>query len=154
MDKESVVLGCGCEVYGDETEELKQRFRLLRLLIASTALSMPLLWDLPPHFQFVLATLLQFGPGLYFIRNAILGLKNRSLGTIETLNKKLTGHYRYYGIYGNWISLKKFYRYVKWELYKTKRRRDQSCWLTWQKFKEILRIYPLEWPRVYLKSAY
>ena len=80
MDKESVVLGCGCEVFGDEAEELKQRFRLLRLLIVSTALSMPLLWDLPPRFQFVLATLLQFGPGLYFIRNAIRGLKNRSLG--------------------------------------------------------------------------
>ena len=80
MDKESVVLGCGCEVFGDEAEELKQRFRLLRLLIVSTALSMPLLWDLPPRFQFVLATVLQFGPGLYFIRNAIRGLKGRSLG--------------------------------------------------------------------------
>ena len=80
MDKESVVLGCGCEVYGDEAEELRQRFRLLRLLIVSTALSMPLLWNLPPRFQFVLATLLQFGPGLYFVRNAIRGLKNRSLG--------------------------------------------------------------------------
>ena len=80
MDKESVVLGCGCEVFGDEAEELKQRFRLLRLLIVSTALSMPLLWDLPPRFQFVLATALQFGPGLYFLRNAIRGLKNRSLG--------------------------------------------------------------------------
>ena len=80
MDKESVVLGCGCEVFGDEAEELKQRFRLLRLLIVSTALSMPLLWDLPPRFQFVLATLLQFGPGLYFLRNAIRGLKSRSLG--------------------------------------------------------------------------
>lgn len=80
MDKESVVLGCGCEVYGDEAEELKQRFRLLRLLIVSTSLSMPLLWDLPPHFQFVLATVLQFGPGLYFLRNAIRGMKNRILG--------------------------------------------------------------------------
>ena len=80
MDKESVVLGCGCEVFGDEAEELKQRFRLLRLLIVSSALSMPLLWDLPPRFQFVLATLLQFWPGLYFLRNAIRGLKNRSLG--------------------------------------------------------------------------
>ena len=80
MDKESVVLGCGCEVFGDEAEELRQRFRLLRLLIISTALSMPLLWDLPPRFQFVLATLLQFWPGLYFVRNAIRGLKNRSLG--------------------------------------------------------------------------
>ena len=80
MDKESVVLGCGCEVFGDEAQELRQRFRLLRLLIVSTALSMPLLWDLPPRFQFVLATLLQFGPGLYFLQNAIRGLKNRSLG--------------------------------------------------------------------------
>ncbi len=48
MDKQSVVLGCGCEVFGDEAQELKQRFKLLRLLIASTALSMPLLWNLPP----------------------------------------------------------------------------------------------------------
>lgn len=74
--------------------------------------------------------------------------------TIETLNKKLVGHYRYYGIYGNWISLKKFYSYVKWELFKTKRRRDQSCWLTWAKFKEILKIHPIVWPKVYLASAY
>ena len=80
MDKESVILGCGCEVYGDEAEELKQRFRLLRLLIVSTALSMPLLWDLPPRFQFVLATALQFGPGLYYIRNVIRGLKTRTMG--------------------------------------------------------------------------
>ena len=67
--------------------------------------------------------------------------------TIETLNKKLEGHYRYYGIYGNWISLSKFYRYVKWELFRTKRRRDQTCWLTWAKFREILRIYPIAYPK-------
>ena len=74
--------------------------------------------------------------------------------TIDSLNKKLIGHYRYYGIYGNWISLKKFYSYVKWELFQTKRRRDQSCWLTWVKFKAILKIYPIAWPKVYLTSAY
>ncbi|MBQ6402373.1 MAG: HAD-IC family P-type ATPase [Oscillospiraceae bacterium] len=95
MDKESVVLGCGCEVYGDEAEELKQRFRLLRLLIVSTALSMPLLWDLPPRFQFVLATLLQFGPGLYFIRNAIRGLRNRSLGMDLLVALSTTAIYAY-----------------------------------------------------------
>ena len=95
MDKESVVLGCGCEVFGDEAEELKQRFRLLRLLIISTALSMPLLWDLPPRFQFVLATLLQFGPGLYFIRNAIRGLKNRSLGMDLLVTLSTTAIYVY-----------------------------------------------------------
>ena len=95
MDKESVVLGCGCEVFGDEAEELKQRFRLLRLLIISTALSMPLLWDLPPRFQFVLATALQFGPGLYYIRNAIRGLKNRSLGMDLLVALSTTAIYAY-----------------------------------------------------------
>ena len=70
MDKQSVVLGCGCEVFGDEAQELKQRFKLLRLLIASTALSMPLLWNLPPMVQLVFATALQLYPGMYFVRNA------------------------------------------------------------------------------------
>ena len=95
MDKESVILGCGCEVFGDEAEELKQRFRLLRLLIVSTALSMPLLWDLPPRFQFVLATVLQFWPGLYFLRNAVRGLKNRSLGMDLLVALSTTAIYAY-----------------------------------------------------------
>ena len=50
--------------------------------------------------------------------------------TIETLNVKLTGHYRYYGIYGNYIGLIKYFVYVRQELWKSKRRRDQSYWLT------------------------
>ena len=95
MDKESVVLGCGCEVYGDEAEELKQRFRLLRLLIVSTALSMPLLWDLPPRFQFMLATALQFGPGLYYLRNAIRGLRNRTAGMDLLVALSTTAIYAY-----------------------------------------------------------
>jgi Cu+-exporting ATPase len=82
-------------VYGDEAGELKQRFRLLRLLIVSAALSMPLLWDLPPRFQFVLATALQFGPGLYYIRNAIRGLKNRSLGMDLLVALSTTAIYAY-----------------------------------------------------------
>lgn len=53
--------------------------------------------------------------------------------TIRKLNKKMIGHYRYYGIYGNFIGLNKFYQYVKQQLYFTKRRRDQSLWLTWKK---------------------
>ncbi len=80
MDKQSVVLGCGCEVFGDEAQELKQRFRLLRLLIASTALSMPLLWNLPPLVQLVFATALQLYPGMYFVRNALRGLRSLTMG--------------------------------------------------------------------------
>lgn len=74
--------------------------------------------------------------------------------TIRLLNKKLVGHYRYYGIYGNYIGLKKFYNYIKWQLKATKMRRDQSGWLTWEKYYAILKIHPLEYPKVYLKSAY
>lgn len=74
--------------------------------------------------------------------------------TIRKLNIKLKGHYRYYGIYGNYMGLKKFHWYVMITLWKTKRRRDQSCWLTWAKYKAILKIHPLEYPRIYLKSAY
>lgn len=74
--------------------------------------------------------------------------------TIEKLNKKLIGHYRYYGIYGNLVGLIKFYKYVVRQLYFTKSRRDQSNWLTWRKLNRILRFYPIVYPKIYLKSAY
>ena len=74
--------------------------------------------------------------------------------TIEALNVKLAGHYRYYGIYGNYIGLQKYYKYVREELWKSKRRRDQTYWLTWRKYRDILKLHPLEYPRIYLKSAY
>lgn len=74
--------------------------------------------------------------------------------TIRKLNKKMIGHYRYYGIYGNFIGLNKFYQYVKQQLYFTKRRRDQSRWLTWKKLGQILKVYPIASPKIYITSAY
>lgn len=74
--------------------------------------------------------------------------------TIRKLNKKMIGHYRYYGIYGNFIGLNKFYQYVKQQLYFTKRRRDQSLWLTWKKMGQILKVYPIASPKIYITSAY
>lgn len=74
--------------------------------------------------------------------------------TTEALNVKLTGHYRYYGIYGNYIGLQKYYKYVRQELWKSKRRRDQTYWLTWRKYMNILKIHPLVYPKIYLNSAY
>ena len=64
------------------------------------------------------------------------------------------GHYRYYGIYGNYIGLIKYFVYVRQEVWKSKRRRDQSYWLTWKKYREILKIHPLETPKIYVTSAY
>lgn len=95
MDKQSVVLGCGCEVFGDEAQELKQRFRLLRLLIASTALSMPLLWNLPPLVQLVFATALQLYPGMYFVRNALRGLRSLTMGMDLLVALSTTAIYAY-----------------------------------------------------------
>lgn len=74
--------------------------------------------------------------------------------TIRKLNKKMIGHYRYYGIYGNFIGLNKFFRYVRQQLYFTKRRRDQSRWLTWKKLGQILKFYPIASPKIYITSAY
>lgn len=74
--------------------------------------------------------------------------------TIEKLNRKLIGHYQYYGIFGNGIGMIKFYKYVIRQLYFTKSRRDQSHWLTWKKFNKIIGIHKVVYPRIYLKSAY
>lgn len=74
--------------------------------------------------------------------------------TIRKLNKKMIGDYRYYGIYGNFIGLNKFYKYVRQQLYFTKRRRDQSLWLTWKKLGQILKVYPIASPKIYITSAY
>ena len=49
--------------------------------------------------------------------------------TIVALNVKRSGHYRYYGIYGNYIGLVKYFVYVRQEMWKSKRRRDQTYWL-------------------------
>lgn len=95
MDKQSVVLGCGCEVFGDKAQELKQRFKLLRLLIASTALSMPLLWNLPPMVQLVFATALQLYPGMYFVRNALRGLRSLTMGMDLLVALSTTAIYAY-----------------------------------------------------------
>ena len=73
--------------------------------------------------------------------------------TIEQLNRKLVGHYNYYGI-RELDKPKEILQLCKMGAFQDKRRRDQSCWLTWAKFKEITRIHPLEWPKIRLTSAY
>ena len=64
---------------GDEDWENLRRLRLLRALAVSTILTMPLVWDLAPRIQLVIATLVQFGPGQYFYRGALRALRGRAL---------------------------------------------------------------------------
>lgn len=70
--------------------------------------------------------------------------------TIELLNKKLMGHYRYYGISGNYKGLLKFYRYIKIALYKTLTRRSQRTYLTWRRYRMLIEKHPIAEPEIYV----
>src|SRR5712692_3838889 len=61
----------------------------------------------------------------------------------KTLNAKLRGHYQYYGRPTNYRSIWQFYRRVQriWKEWLGRRTRGER--LTWERFKEILRQFPL-----------
>ena len=65
---------------GEEEQEGAQRLALLRVLTASALLTLPLVWDIHPYAQFLLATALLFGPGRVFYRSAWHSLRSRALG--------------------------------------------------------------------------
>jgi RNA-directed DNA polymerase len=67
----------------------------------------------------------------------------------KTLNRKLTGHYVYYGISGNYESICKFYKYTKYELYRVLNRRHQKRSM---KFTDYLRIWEnyISKPKLYV----
>ena len=70
--------------------------------------------------------------------------------TIEVLNRKLIGHYRYYGISGNCESLVSFYKFIVATFYKTLTRRSQRAYLTWDRYYSLLRYYPIAKPKIYV----
>lgn len=57
--------------------------------------------------------------------------------TLATLNRKLIGHYNYYGVNGNYRSVNAFWWYVKGRLLWTLRRRSQKHRMTIQKFQSL-----------------
>jgi RNA-directed DNA polymerase len=61
----------------------------------------------------------------------------------ETLNRKLRGHYAYYGVTGNARALSRFLRMVERAWRKWLSRRSRSASLTWPQFKHLLHHYPL-----------
>lgn len=58
---------------GEEESEVRKRLALLRLIVAATLLSVPLVWEMHYLVQFVIATVIQFWPGMYFYRGAWRG---------------------------------------------------------------------------------
>jgi len=68
--------------------------------------------------------------------------------TIVKLNRKLAGHYAYYGISGNYQGMLDFYRFVVDALYKALTRRSQRAYLSWGRYKSLLEKHPIIKPRI------
>jgi len=64
-----------------------------------------------------------------------------------TLGQKLRGHYAFYGITGNSKALGSFCNQVVRIWKRWLERRSQRAWMGWDKFKKLLRRYPLPEPR-------
>lgn len=68
---------------------------------------------------------------------------------IKKLNRKLIGHYRYYGITDNYSRMKSFMTYVKYQLLASLRRRSQKDKTTLAKFWKTLEYNPIAEPKIY-----
>lgn len=73
---------------------------------------------------------------------------NNVLLIIERINRKIIGHYNYYGVSGNYNSLKKFYLFVIVALYKMLTKRSQRSYLNWDRFNKLLKKFPIAKPRL------
>jgi len=76
----------------------------------------------------------------------------RNLETLKTwwpvLKAKLTGHYNYFGISGNFRCLRQFYSQVISAVFKWINRRSQRKSMTWEMFLQYLQWNPLPMPRI------
>lgn len=66
---------------------------------------------------------------------------------------KLEGHYQYYGVTGNYLSLQRFAVQVRRRWLFWLRRRSQRSRMTWERFNRILKHLPLPKPHI-PKSVY
>lgn len=64
------------------------------------------------------------------------------------LNRRLVGHYQYYGISGNSKGIGKFYYYCVNTLFKILRRRGQKHRINWEIFKRMIHDIGLAPPRI------
>lgn len=78
--------------------------------------------------------------------NMHLGIRE----TIKKVNRKLLGHYAYYGITGNFDSLVSYYKYTKEMIYKTKARRSQRKHGLWEAINTVIEEIPLVKPKIYV----
>lgn len=82
--------------------------------------------------------------------------KNRHMklrDLIAALNIKLRGHYNYYGVTFNSRSVERFYRMVRYSLFKWLNRRGGKTKLNWNRFSDyVVKLTPLLQP--FIKHSY
>jgi group II intron reverse transcriptase/maturase len=83
---------------------------------------------------------------LWLKQNRHLRLKD----LIYMINLKLNGHYHYYGITDNFKYIDHFYYYTKWMLFKWLNRRSQKKSYAWEGFEQLLKIFPLARPHIFV----
>lgn len=66
------------------------------------------------------------------------------------LKRKITGHYAYYGVNGNYSSLNKFYKYIKYTWYYTIRKRGQKNKIKYLDFIRIWNYLEIPKPKIYV----
>ena len=66
----------------------------------------------------------------------------------EALSRRLRGHFNYFGVSGNYRSLLMLVEATKRSWYKWLRRRSQRSGLTWERFRAVLKQFPLPRPRI------
>jgi group II intron reverse transcriptase/maturase len=66
----------------------------------------------------------------------------------KTLSAKLRGHFQYYGVSGNYRSIKAYYKHTIRMLYKWLNRRSQKKSMNWANFNKYLGCYPVPKPRI------
>jgi len=66
----------------------------------------------------------------------------------EVLNAKLRGYYNYYGVIGNYASLREFYERTLQTLFKWLNRRSERRSYNWDGFRDLLAHFGVERPRI------
>jgi len=83
---------------------------------------------------------------LWLKQNRHLRLKD----LFASLNSKLKGHFQYYGITDNFPSIGKYLYQATRMLFKWLNRRSQKKSYTWERFKDLLKIFPLAKPHIHV----
>lgn len=68
----------------------------------------------------------------------------------KSIKRKIIGHYTYYGKNGNYSSLLKFYKYMKYTWYRTLRKRSQKNKIKYRDFLRIWQYLEIPMPEIYV----